>query len=105
MSNIPQVYDRVVRLLKEDTKYRDDDNALVARIWWDELRAKNIEGTSATATQFLTLYRDGKVTTADSITRARRKAQELHKELRGASYTNRQVHKTEEVKSAIRYMQ
>lgn len=98
------MYEIVVSLLEVGDKYRDDDNKLVVRIWWDELLKRGLIPDQMTASEMLVLYRDGKLSNADSITRARRKAQEERPHLRGASYVARQ-HKTEDVKAEIRELE
>lgn len=73
-------------LLSKYPHLRDDDNKLVANIWFGERKSEY-------TTYFLSDYAEGKLTPADSITRARRKLQELHPELRGKKYNER--HKEE----------
>lgn len=98
---ITKIYDIVLNLLKADEKYRNSDNKLVVRIWYDEMYKIGKNPKSLSFTDFLTFYRDEKLTSADSITRARRKVQEEHPELRGYKYNHRQAH-TEDVKAEIR---
>lgn len=98
MANIKKfknTYDIVKSLLQEDyvrskdELYRDNDELLVVRFWCDELKQKNIVVKSLGAIEFMKLYRDGLITSADSISRARRKVNENCHELRGKSYKNR----------------
>ena len=104
---IKTMYERVKELLIKDNnnpyKYRDNDNALVVRIWWDEVIAKGFAPEQLTITEFFILYRDEKITSADTITRARRKVQEENEHLRGNSYIDRQ-NKQEEVKDEIKIL-
>ena len=100
MANIKKfrsTYDAVKSLLQEDDhghisregKYRDDDELLVCRFWCDELKHKNILVKSLDAIGLMMMYRKGLITSADCITRARRKANENCPELRGKSYKKR----------------
>lgn len=82
LDKIISIMDRVKELLEKYPHLRDSDNKLVANIW-------NQEKQDTDAFGFLQLYADGKITPADSITRARRKLQELHPELRGKKYDQR----------------
>lgn len=91
MRKIVSSFPRVLSLLRKDSRCRDCDELLVSRIWHDEMT--QIKGTDyqkqQTALDFLKLYADGEITPADSITRARRKVEELHPELRGKTYERR----------------
>lgn len=102
VSKIRFTKEKVIRLLESDAKYRDNDEILVARYWWDELKILNefSDNSWNTVKDFLVIYAEGKLTTADVITRARRKAQEEIPHLRGAKWNER--HKeSEEVKKEI----
>ena len=90
MSQLKAIFDRVLHLLEKDSKYRDNDQLLVARIWWEELQAKGINSDDITATQFMAMYRDEKLTSSDSITRCRRKINEELSHTIGKSYKPRQ---------------
>ena len=96
LEEIASVMNRVKKLLEDYPHLRDSDNKLVANIWNQEIKYTDAFG-------FLTMYASGEITTADSITRARRKLQELHPELRGRKYSNR--HREEKkVRKNIVYM-
>lgn len=76
-----KTYDLVLKLLKEQPALRSSDRKLLWAVWsWQGIATKGISYTD-----FLDV-----AVAAESITRARRKAQELHPELQG----------TEEVESA-----
>lgn len=79
--------EKVIALLKEQDNYKNNDEALVVRYWWDEL-PDNMKNTMK-AVDFLKMYRDGMLTTADVITRARRKAQEDDETLQGHVWKER----------------
>jgi len=74
----------VLKYLNEDPPTRDSDELLIAKFWYHEMFDKNIS-----AIQFLVNYSEGQYTSADFITRCRRKLQEETPGLRGASYSVR----------------
>lgn len=95
-------YNTVKNLLEKFPKYRDNDELLVVQIWYNELKAKGINVKTISAMDFLNYYKDNNLTTADCISRARRKVTEEHENLRGKSYHPRQKKQSEykqEVKS------
>lgn len=78
--------DKVLKQLNEDARTRDNDNLLIAKIWYYEM-APNSENYSAL--DFLKSYASGKFTSAESIRRCRQKLQEDFPGLRGKTYTKR----------------
>jgi len=77
--------DKVLKQLNEDARTRDNDNLLIAKIWYNEMeRSDNI-----TALDFLKSFSVGKFTSAESIRRCRQKLQEQYQGLRGISYMQR----------------
>lgn len=80
--------------------YKDNDNALCARIWANRFEKEGLNIEEISAKKFLNIYATMGLPSSDSITRQRRKLQELHPELRGASYVERQAH-AKEVSSSI----
>lgn len=77
-------------LLIEKEEYRDSDTALIAKIWWKELqKARPVSYETVTAKDFLFLMKDDKLSSAESIRRARQKVQELYPETRGKKYKQR----------------
>ena len=102
MKNIlSKTFWKVKTLLETEEKYRDNDERLVVKYWWEEMKRINIDGNSITAKDFFIMYRDGKFTTADCITRARRKCNEEFPNTKGLSYNHRK-RKAEETKQEIR---
>ena len=87
LKKLEKTMDKVKYLLQNFSHLRDDDNRLVANIWNNEL--SHLKQNDVI--DFLLLYSQGRITTADTITRARRKIQELHPELRGKNYNKRHV--------------
>jgi hypothetical protein len=90
MNNLTSTYKEVKRLLDKDAKFRDNDELLVVQIWHLELKRKGIDSRNISAfTFFDEYYKTGLLTTADMITRARRRVNELHASTRGKSYKPR----------------
>ena len=86
--------DRVKTLLKNNPHLRDDDNKLIANIWWGYLKKINSNVNEISAVKFLALFSDGKLPNPQSIRRVRRKFQEEMPELRGEKWKLR--HKEQE---------
>lgn len=96
---ILKIADRIKYLLEINEKYRDDDNLLIAKIFWDSIN----QSETMSAIQFLTLLRDGMLPHTESITRARRKVQEENIHLRGESYKYKKTIEQENVKEELGY--
>src|SRR5687767_1689976 len=86
----------VTDLLQNNVKkeiYKDDDEKLVAAIWAREIIALKKDPNvlkKITALEFLELYSEGdKLTPAETIMRARRRAQESDARLRGTKWNQR----------------
>ena len=99
LQKIKNIQDVVKDALIKHPRYRDDDNKLIAFIWWKHLKNNNIP-EDIIAMDFLQLYAKNELPQADAITRARRKVQEENPELRGQLYNERHQLK-EEVKNNI----
>jgi hypothetical protein len=80
------IKDKVISLLTADAKYREDDNKLIARIWYQESLLLNC----STSVDLLTALAKGKLTSPESIRRSRQKVQEEIPGLRGKNYKIRQ---------------
>jgi len=93
-NKISKTYDKVKAYLTRYPVYRDNDEQLIVRIWYDEAKSNGINPDTISGTAMLFMIKDRKVTPADTITRARRKVQEDCIELRGANYIKRK-HKTQ----------
>lgn len=99
MSKIPLVYNKIKMMLEKYPHLRDSDSRLVASFWYDEL--KDIIGYADSRLDTLRAYAEGKLTEADEITRARRKAQEHNENLRGEKWYK--THKKQEtIKTELR---
>ena len=81
----------IIDLLTHKDHLRDNDQALIANIWWRELTTMGKD--KATAFEFLKIFSHGKLSNPESIRRSRQKIQEENPELRGDSYYAR--HKEE----------
>ena len=60
------------------------------------------DAANMSAYELLRLYVSDKLVSFESVSRARRKVQEIHKELRGKKYKERQNHQ-EQVKEVLGY--
>lgn len=89
VKQIRQTTKKVKAYLKSDAKYREDDEVLVARYWYDELVEQKLAPGVMTGIGFLKAYAEGRLTPADIITRARRKAQEDDTSLQGEKWNQR----------------
>jgi len=89
----------VTKLLKDHEHLRDDDNKLIATVWYYQLPK-----VEEAVMDFLYLLSDGKLPSFESITRCRRKLQELNPELRGELWDQR--HQLQEkVKKELKEME
>lgn len=79
----------VETILIQSPESRDDDNLLVSKIWGYTLVSMGIKPSEHNMTLFLQMYRSGDLPSADIITRARRKVQELREDLRGDKWEER----------------
>ena len=98
---IKQVKQVVTEALEKDTRARDNDNLLLARVWFNQIGEKLMH---MSAYDFLKTLADGDLYKPYSITRCRRKVQELNSDLRGESYNKRKKDMTEKIKEEIRTM-
>lgn len=71
-------------------KTRENDNFLVVKIWGRHFKNNNRKFSETNLIDFLTEFSNGDLPSFESITRCRRKLQELHPELRGPNYKQRQ---------------
>ena len=99
--NIIKVKDIVKEFLELIPETRDSDTLLILKVW-----AKENPNLRDPLTSFISFSHDflnGSHSSAGAITRARRKLQELHPELRGTNYKGRQQEQ-ESVKDQLRQM-
>jgi hypothetical protein len=79
--------DVIIDLLTNKEHLRDNDQALIANIWWRELVTQGKD--KSTAFELLKVFSEGKLSNPESIRRSRQKIQEEQPELRGESYRAR----------------
>lgn len=80
----------VYQLLSIDRTFSDCDERLVATVWYNCIKS---EVNNMSAMSLLEMYTKGKLPSSESITRCRRKLEELHPELRGKDYLKRHSNK------------
>lgn len=93
--------DKVVEFLETLPRLRDSDDKLVANFWHKEIIDSGVKVVDISAFTFMKMYAEGKLTKADVITRARRKAQELNPHLRGEKWEERHGQSKEVKKNII----
>tara|TARA_Y100000593_G_scaffold718_1_gene1328 strand:- start:8160 stop:8486 length:327 start_codon:yes stop_codon:yes gene_type:complete len=81
-------------MLMKKKSLRDDDNRLVANIWYQWIGPNNVKNMSAS--KLLEWIANSNLPSFESISRARRKLQEQNPELRGDSWEKRH-------KEAVKY--
>ena len=86
LKQLIKVQDSVKLLLEAYPKLRDNDVRLVASYYYNNIA--NINQMSAI--ELLEVMVNGNLPSPDTITRARRKIQEKHPELRGVKYEEKQ---------------
>jgi hypothetical protein len=101
MSELDGIKGIVIKFLKETPVLRDDDRALVCKVWEYQLKLLGKNIFSLKANDFFQVYTTDLLTSSDSITRARRKVQETFPELRGLNYEKRQNLFQEEIKKEV----
>ena len=92
---ITQMKERVAKLLTGYLHLRDNDNALIANIWHQDMKAKGMDTKNIPAYSLLDVLSSGGLSSTESITRARRKVQEEQVRLRGYKYNKRQENQAE----------
>ena len=93
MSNI---LDRVISLLTQYPFLRDSDTRLAATIWNSQINTNDL-----TSKELLLQFAEGKLQSYESISRCRRKVQELKPELRGLKWEKRHK-KQKKVKDEVK---
>ncbi len=88
-NNLPTVKKRVELLLSRYDDLRDSDNKLITIMWYHEIGIDKCHEMSAI--DFLQMFSEGKLTSAESIRRCRQKLQEENEHLRGKMYSQRKT--------------
>lgn len=89
---IDKTKDKVKDYLRRYKFLQDDDNRLVTTVWYFEMKENGYTPDQMTGTDALRIIASGELTTAEAITRARRKMQEENPELRGTKWHERHNH-------------
>lgn len=87
--------DIVEKLLTEQPHLRDDDNKLLASVWYIEIKQRKLIPEKITGFKVLGLIAEKKLSNSESIRRSRAKLQELNVNLRGNIYYERHKHKAD----------
>lgn len=89
---ITKTKDTVFALLQQYPCLRDNDERLIVNVWANDMARERLNPEHTSVKDFFTKFNDGKITNADSITRARRQIQEKTPELRGQLWHKRHKH-------------
>ena len=95
----------VRKLLIEVPSTRDHDNKLVSAYWHEELKRMGVAIHIRSTRDLLAHIWEGRLSSGESITRCRRKVQELTPELRGTKWKKRHDELQEVVITDIREME
>ena len=87
--------DIVEKLLTEQPHLRDDDNKLLASVWYIQIKQMNFLPARITGYEVLEMVAEKKLANAESVRRSRAKLQELNSNLRGKVYYQRHKHKSD----------
>ena len=82
------VINKVKEILCQYPQSQDNDNDLLARIWYSEFMSNGMNQSQAI--EICMLLKNGKLSHPQSIRRTRQKIQEEHPNLRGSTYQERQ---------------
>src|SRR3990167_7279441 len=93
--NLLNTKDKVKLLLEKHDYLRDNDSALVARIWSEEMEYANMSSIDV-----LKKIASNTLTPFESVRRCRQKLQELYPELRGNTYNERH-NRQEDIKQEL----
>lgn len=95
LKKIIKTKDVVKELLIRHPHLRDSDDKLIANIWNMECKEMDLDPKSINAYTLLLMLSEGKLTSFEAASRARRRIQEAHVQLRGDNYKERQKKETE----------
>lgn len=84
-----KIKDRVQRLLIAKEHLKDDDNKLIANIWFEDFIHKGLDAQFVSARVMMKMIADGELTSTESIRRIRAKLQKDNPNLRGHVYNKR----------------
>jgi hypothetical protein len=92
----------VTHFLVKNDEIKNNDNVLIANIWFDELKRHGINPKEMNAFEFLAYYAKGQLQNPRSIIRCRAKLQEEQPELRGKKYIERKKNLEIKVRQEIK---
>lgn len=92
---------KVQRILDKVLEARDSDGRLTAEFWWRELKAMGVNPRACPGIEIMRLIGKGRLTSAETITRARRKLQEKYPQYRGRRYYERKHRIVPEIIEAL----
>jgi len=81
--------EQVKTLLTNYPEYRDNDERLVSTFWYKQLKNRGRTPEAMGAMDFMRVYSEGLLTSADTIVRARAKLQQEDPSLRGEKWAER----------------
>lgn len=92
--DISNISETVKFLLESNLECKDNDRKLVIETWKIQLKSKGIDFKKLSLMDFFDTYLEVNLVNHESITRARRKLQEINPALRGNLYEKRQDYQT-----------
>lgn len=92
----------VRHFLLKNEEIKNNDNVLLANIWFDELKRHGINSKEMNAYEFLAYFAKGQLQNPTSIVRCRAKLQEEDIMLRGKKYNERKNKLQNRVRTEIR---
>jgi hypothetical protein len=98
--NIKGTKNIVLYYLETEPHLRDSDEKLVANIWFNHLKSKNINSKEISGFDFLAILSKGDLPNSESIRRCRQELQSSLPELRGEKYKKRKDYQ-EDVKDDL----
>lgn len=87
--------DIVEKLLTEQPHLRDDDNRLLASVWYIQIKQMNFLPARINGYDVLEMVAEKKLSNSESVRRCRAKLQELNVNLRGKIYYERHKHRAD----------
>ena len=104
MKDFKDISERVLFWLENKPETRDNDNMLLALIWWDDLKKMYGDPNNCGVKKFMAHMKDGHLSSLESCTRSRRKIQSENKyaHLRGKKWKERHTKGVDQAKHDIK---
>jgi hypothetical protein len=96
-----KIYDLVKRILERDPFARNSDKVLLWEVWeYQGAVCEKIDIRTLKRQKYINkeMFLDGRLISTETITRARRKVQEIHKNLRASKYIQAERRSREKTK-------